>query len=510
MGMTELLLDSQLNDRQHQFAKIIHISAQSLLTVLNDILDFSKIEANKLTIESIPFDLGLAVDDVVDLMVGKADDKNIELIVRLAPDVPLRVIGDPGRIRQVLINLASNAIKFTDAGYVFIDVKVLEQTEDSVQIQMSVEDTGIGVPADKRKEIFEKFTQANGSITRKYGGTGLGLAIAKQLVEMMGGEIYLRTKPGIGSTFSFVLDLPLDLEAPADPLPTASLEGVRILVIHSHEVARRVLVEQISNWGARAHACTSGHEAFSAVRKAAESGDPFAMAIVSYNMTDMSVEEFARRVKGDPRSHDLSLVMLTPVGQKGDVERLKAVGFDAYVMWRTRSSRLFDTLATVRGVKERGIKTVMITRHTLSERQPTRRPDTRFPDDHPVHAYVLLAEDNITNQEVLVKVLESIGCQVDVASNGLEAVSMLKMKSYDAVIMDCQMPEMDGFAATREIRRQERDSSDRIPIIGMTANALADQRERCLTAGMDEYLRKPVKKEHLRDTLARYVGQRAG
>jgi len=507
IGMTGLLVDSELTDEQRQYVKIIQTSAHSLLVVLNDILDFSKIEAGKLMIEPIPFDLGLAIDEVVELMVEKADENNIELIMRIAPDVPQRVIGDPGRIRQVLINLVSNAIKFTHEGHVFINVNAVETTSESARIAIAVEDTGIGVPADKRKEIFEKFTQADGSVTRKYGGTGLGLAISKQLVELMGGTIHLTTRPDVGSTFTFVLDLPLQRSGPAEALPTASLDGVRVLTVHPHEVVRRVLVEQTVSWGARGEAVATGAAAIDVIRAAAHSGDRIEIAIVSYDMTDMGVEEFANRIKNDPVVSDVSLVMVTSVGQQGDAVRLKAAGFDAYVTRPTRPSQLLYTLATVWGVKQRGVQTVMITRHTLSELKQVRDENVSEPPDDRFYAHILLAEDNETTQHVLAKVLESLGYRVDIVSNGREAIYKLEHMSYDAVIMDCQMPEMDGLAATRAIREREKGSDEHIPIIALTANALAEQRLRCLEAGMDEYLTKPARKEILREALSRHVGQ---
>ena len=501
MGTAGLLLDTKLTPEQQQFARIIQNSGQALLSVLNDILDFSKIEAGKLTIEPIPFDLCKAIDEVTDVVADKVNLKKIEFIVRFAPDVPRRVIGDPGRIRQVVLNLASNAIKFTHEGHVLINIEKVRQTDLVVTLKVSVQDTGIGIPEDKLMEIFEKFTQADGSITRKYGGTGLGLAISKQLVELMGGHIDVSSEPGKGSTFTFTLDLPIDRSGPVTDLPQAELSDARILVVHGHETVRNVLAEQIAGWGAHSDAFAGGREALDAMLEAAGKGNPYHIAILSYEIADMTVEMLAGTIRSNEQLGDTMLMMLTSVGQQGDARRLRAAGFDAYLTKPTRPSKLMATLSTVLGVKTQGRDAPMITRHTLSE----ARARSAEPQWSRHRGRVLVVEDNISNQGVAKRMLEALSCHVDVAADGTEAVDLLKTIPYDLVMMDCQMPEMDGYEATRKIREREKGSPHRVPIIAMTANALEGDRERCLEAGMDDYVTKPVDKSQLERIIEKHI-----
>ncbi|MCI0452387.1 MAG: response regulator, partial [Candidatus Latescibacteria bacterium] len=504
LGMTGLLLDTELSPEQQDYVRIVQSSAEALLAIINDILDFSRIEAGRLTIDPIPFDIVAATDEVVALVAERAEEKGIELIVRYAPDVPRRVVGDAGRIRQVLMNLAGNALKFTHEGYVLINLERLDGDDESVRVRVSIEDTGIGIESDKLEAVFEKFTQADGSITRRYGGTGLGLAITKELIELMDGEITVTSTPQCGSTFAFTLTLPLDREAPIESPQVENLEGVRVLVLHRHEKVRGVLHEQVVSWRARVTAVATGAEALAELEAAYRAGDPYRIAIVAHDVTDMPVEAFAVAVKGDPRVSDVVLVMLTSLGQQGDAERLRSVGFDAYLTKPTRPSQLADVVSAVWSVKRRGAREVFVTRHTIAE---ARAQDAAAHPKPPPRANVLVAEDNAVNQRVAVRLLETLGCRVDVAASGVEAIRMIEASEYDLVLMDCQMPGMDGYEATREIRRRESGGNGRTTIVAMTAHALPGDREKCVEAGMDDFVAKPVRRDVLAEVIDRYLGQ---
>ncbi len=503
IGMTGLLLDTKLTPEQHDYLDSLHHSAEALLTIINDILDFSKIEAGKLVIEPISFDLQVAVEEVADLLAVKAGEKGLNLIIRYPPNAPRRFIGDPGRIRQVLTNLVSNAVKFTHQGHVLINVEYEAQTGADMQLRLVVEDTGIGISEDKLEQIFEKFTQVDASTTRKYGGTGLGLAICRQLAGLMGGTVGATSRPGEGSTFWFSLCLPLDSQASAVPLPASDLTGVRVLIVHEGEISRRVLHEQISNWDIRNDGVGSGEEALAALRAARDSGDPYEIAILGHRPPHMDCEMLGRAIKADPALRETVLVMLTSAGQRGDARRMTEAGFAAYLVEPIRQSQLVDALVTVWGVRTQGVPAELVTYHTLAESRSRATPSPTA-TGQPIRGRVLVAEDNVVNQKVAVRLLEKLGCRVDVAADGREVVHMLKMLPYDVVFMDCQMPNMDGYEATAEIRRRE-GVDRRTPIIAMTAHAMEGDREKCLAAGMDDYLSKPVKPEELRAVLERWI-----
>jgi signal transduction histidine kinase/DNA-binding response OmpR family regulator/HPt (histidine-containing phosphotransfer) domain-containing protein len=498
MGMLGLLHDSELSDRQREFIQIARSSAESLLNIINDILDFSKIEAGKMTLEPIPFDLQTAVEEVGEILAAKVADKGLELIVRFAPDAPQHVIGDAGRVRQVLTNLAGNAVKFTASGHVLIGIQCERQTESQAQLRFSIEDTGIGIAADKLERIFEKFTQADASTTRRFGGTGLGLAISKQLIELMGGRIAVTSQPGKGSTFSFTL--PFDL--PREPLPAAPprtfLEGVRVLIVDDNEVNRRVLHEQVSSWRMRNGGFASGEEALTKLHEAQVAGDPYHIAILDHQMPGMDGEMLARAIKSDPELRSTTLVMLTSLVSSEGATRLKEAGVFACLLKPVRQSKLWDVLAEAWGAHTRQSPVQL-----LAGAAPVK-PPPGGKTERKMHARVLVVDDNTTNQKVARLMLENLGCRVDVAANGKEAIEMLDLLPYDVVFMDCEMPEMDGYEATAEIRR--RHANDRhVPVVAMTAKAIQGDRERCLEAGMDDYISKPVRLEDLDAALARYV-----
>jgi len=513
MGMTGLLLDTDLDEEQIDYTETIQRSAESLLTIINDILDFSKIEARKLSIEPIPFDLKVAIQEVDDLLGEKAGKKKLKLKVHYAADTPFRLIGDPGRIRQIILNLAGNAIKFTDEGQVSVNVEHLNLTENDVKLTISVADTGIGIRKDKLQHIFDKFSQADTSATRKFGGTGLGLAISKQLVELMKGKISVTSEPGKGSTFTFEISLPLDKQSVLEPTPVAELKEVKFLIVEDNETDNKIIQEQFKNWGFDSDCYPSGEKALTAMRKAVSAGQPYQIVIIDYLLPQMDGETLARTIKADPDLKEAALVMHTSAPKKGDAKRFKKAGFSAFLTKPIRQSILLDTLATVRAAQIQGHATELITSHSVTEaraaKNPTRQAKT---------LRALLAEDNIINQKVAVKMLQKLNCRVDVAANGKEAVEMAQAFPYDLLFMDCQMPGMNGFEATTEIRKWESEKQEarskvrgaqndtrRIPIIAMTANAMQGDREKCLDAGMDDYIAKPVNAEKLKETLERWT-----
>ncbi len=490
IGMVGLLLDAQLSAEQREQTETVRNSADALLTIINDILDFSKIEAGRLTIEPISFDLRLAVEDTAELLAHKANEKSLELMVRYGPGVPRSLIGDPGRIRQVLTNLVGNALKFTEKGHVFIDVQLASQAEDKASIKIAVEDTGAGIPAEKLGMLFQKFMQADASTTRKYGGTGLGLAISKQLVELMGGKITVQSTEGKGSTFCFELPLRIDVSVKGQgPPPIADISGVRALIVDDEELNRRILKEQLDVLGIRTTVCATPLQALEELRAAFLAGDPIPIAILDYMMPEMDGEALGREIKADPRIARTSLVMLTSAGLRGDGSRMIAAGFAAYLVKPIRQAQLHEVLSIVWGSATKGTTTKLITSHSLAEAKAQR---AALLEKGGVKARVLVAEDNVVNQKVAVKMLERIGCRVDVAANGREAVQMVQMLPYDVVFMDCMMPELDGYEATKEIWRLP-SPMGAVPIIAMTANAMLGEREKCLAADMDDYLSKPVK-----------------
>jgi len=503
LGMTGLLLDTPLSAEQKEYATALRNSAESLLQLINDVLDLSKIEAGRMTIEPFPFDLRHAVEEVADLMLSRAQEKGIDLIVRYAPEMPTRVVGDAGRVRQILINLLSNAIKFTEHGHVFLDVDCEAEAPDRVRSRFTVEDTGIGIPAEKQQEIFERFAQADASTTRRFGGTGLGLSISKELVTLMDGEIGVRSEPGRGSAFWFVVPLALDTQTPARPVADAELKGIRVVVVDDDATNRRVLHEQLSAWKMRPQECESGVAALALLREAVEQGDPFGMGILDHQMPGMDGETLGRLIKQTPELSETVLVMLTSMGRRGDGARLRHAGFAAYLTKPARQSVLFDALQAAWSARGTAGGAPMVTKHSLTERAAKGANGVaaaRF------QARILLVEDNAVNLKVATRMLERLGCRVDKAGNGKEALEMVGTLPYDLVFMDCHMPEMDGYEATRQIRRLE-GRDHRHAIVAMTANALAGDREKCLEAGMDDYISKPVQKEDLITALATHAPQ---
>jgi signal transduction histidine kinase/DNA-binding response OmpR family regulator len=491
MGMAGLLLDTELTAEQRECAELVRKSGNALLIVIDDILDLSRIETGRLTIRSHAFDLQLLVEEVAELLEPQAQARNLELIVDFPPTVPRHLLGDDGRIRQVLANLAGNALKFTPQGHVTISVKCAGRAPDRAQICISVTDTGIGVAPQHVANIFQKFTQADASSTRRYGGAGLGLAISKELVALMGGEIHAESSPGRGSKFWFSLLLTLDPAAPPSPPPSTSLDRLRTLIVDDNEVNRRVVHLQVSRWGMRDTSFATSPQALEEIRAAQRCGDPYQFLIADFQMPDMDGASLAAAVKNDPATHNTIVVMLASIGRWRDLERLDCAHVDACLVKPVRPSQLLEALSSAWSRRSLAALATQVQRHA-----------GRAPDHSP--ARVLVADDNAANRKAAVRMLESLGLRADVSANGREAVDMLLLLPYDLVLMDCQMPFMSGREAAIEIRKRE-PPDRRTPIVAMTTETGAECLDDCLASGMDDILLKPVRREKLMATLHRWL-----
>ncbi|MCU1267803.1 MAG: multi-sensor hybrid histidine kinase [Acidobacteria bacterium] len=496
IGMTGLLLDTELDAEQRDFAETIRTSGDALLTIINDILDFSKIEAGKLQFDIVDFDLRNAVEGTVDLLAERAREKDIEFASFVRSDVPTALQGDPGRLRQVLTNLTGNALKFTEQGEVVVSAEKEFETDDSVMIRFSVKDTGIGISEETQQKLFQAFTQADGSTTRKYGGTGLGLSISKQLVALMGGQIGVVSTLGEGSTFWFTASFDKQpATAVLSPAHVDNLENLRALVVDDNMTNRRILSHQLESWGMVHAEADSGARALELLQAAAAESNPYDLVILDFLMPGMDGFELARAIKSNPDTAQMHLVLLTSAGERGDGGRSRDAGIAAYLSKPVRQSQLFDCLISVMSHPRDGEASAssgLITKHAL---QDTKKMNNKL---------VLLAEDNIVNQKIAIRQLQKLGYRADAVANGREAVEAVSRIPYDLVLMDCQMPEMDGYEATSEIRLREAGIR-RIPIVAMTAHALAGDRDRCIAAGMDDYITKPVKMEELNRVLEAFL-----
>jgi signal transduction histidine kinase/DNA-binding response OmpR family regulator len=508
IGMTGLLLDTDLTPEQRDFAETVRVSGEALLTVINDILDFSKIEAGKLTIESLPFDLRLVMEDVGEMLASKAEDKKLDVVLQYPSHLPRHFIGDAGRIRQVVTNLVGNAVKFTAQGYILIDVECEIKDARSASMRVSVHDTGCGVPEDKIGALFQKFSQADNSTTRKYGGTGLGLAISKQLAELMGGAIGARSSVGEGSTFWFILPLELDPHPQAAHVPVAGLRGLRALIVDDNEVNRRVLQEQTASWGMPSESLSSGDQVLDALRAARESGEPYHFVLLDHQMPGMDGVEVAGAIKADPANRDTVVVLLTSVGQWSELKRTEGARVDASLVKPVRQSQLMKTLAAARS-KKLEIAPVGTAPSARGVAPGAVQVDSKLAGEFAGLAVrVLVAEDNPVNQRVATLMLGKLGIRPDLAANGREAVEMFEMTPYDLIFMDCQMPELDGYAASRKIRSREQPGR-RVTIVAMTAEAMEGSREVCLEAGMDDYISKPVKRGEISEALRKWLAPKS-
>jgi signal transduction histidine kinase/CheY-like chemotaxis protein/HPt (histidine-containing phosphotransfer) domain-containing protein len=497
IGMTGILLDTELSEEQREYAEIVRRSGENLLGLINDILDFSKIEAHRLDIEMLNFDLRVTLEDTAELLALQAAKAGLDLICRIDPDVPSLLKGDPGRVRQVITNLVGNAIKFTTAGEVVISAKI--ESDDPLDVCFSVRDTGIGIPEERLEAIFNPFIQAEDSTARKYGGTGLGLAICKQLAELMGGTIGVESQPGKGSTFWFTARFEkqaVDGMKDTEVSEHADISGTKVLVVDRSATSRMLMITLLNSWGCRYETAGDGETALLLLHESQEQENPFHIALLDQFLPGMDGLELGRKIKADPRLHATGLVMVTALGQRGDAAKLEQIGFVGYLAKPLRQSHLFKCLELVLGrseaddVSDAGI----VTRHTVAE---TATKGFR----------ILLAEDNVINQKVAQIMLNRLGYKADVVANGLEAVRALELINYDLVLMDCQMPELDGFEATEMIRSADSKVLDHtVPIVAMTAGIMESEREKCFESGMNGYLAKPVTQNELADVLAAMLG----
>jgi PAS domain S-box-containing protein len=496
IGMTGVLLDTDLTDEQREYAELIQKSGDALLGVINDILDFSKIEAGKLEVELIDFDLRMTLDDLIDVLAMRAYEKGLEFACLVDAEVPSLVHGDPGRLRQVLINLVGNGVKFTSNGEIVVHVTLDREDDEEALVRFSVTDTGIGIPKDKVGALFQPFTQVDGSVTRKYGGTGLGLSISRQLVEMMGGEIGVESEHGKGSMFWFTIRLGKQAsDTKVEEEPIEDLSDVRVLAADNNLTNRLVLAAMLESWCCRHEELAEAASVLERLRFAAAAGDPFSVAILDMQMPELDGETLVRSIKEDPSIRDTILVTMTSIGKRGDAARFEKAGFAAYLTKPVKRSQLHGCLVTSLGRAKGGAvsRGHIITRHSVEEDRKRR-------------VRILLAEDNITNQKVALKILEKLGYSADTAANGAEALAAVESRLYDLVLMDVQMPEMDGFEATRRIRSLGSSVSRRdLPIIAMTAHAVKGYSERCLEAGMNDYVSKPISAQDLASAITRWT-----
>ncbi|MGD0401524.1 MAG: response regulator [Syntrophobacteraceae bacterium] len=504
LGMTELMLGTDLNKKQQNIAQTVLHSGEALMGVLNDILDYSKIEAGKLEFESIDFDRQESVEEVMELFAERAHQKGLELLCQLDEDVPIALQGDPGRLRQILINLVGNAVKFTERGEIFVRVSALEKEKDYAGLCFEVHDTGIGIAPEIREHIFKAFSQADGTTTRRYGGTGLGLAITKELCEMKGGVITVESTPGKGSTFRFTVRVkmrPIRLQSKV--VRHVDLKGMRVLIADDNATNRNILHNQILSWGMRNGSAENGQNALEMLKNAVAMGDPYELAILDMMMPGMNGMELARAIKADSAIASVQLILLTSISQDYDTETMHRHGISAHLTKPVRQPQLYDCIASTLGTHS--AKNLQL----MSECSDVDRRSAF------TGGRVLLAEDQPVNQEVARCMVETFGCHVEVASNGQEALDALSKTEYDLVLMDCQMPELDGYAATRIFRERETQTGKnqsgqaqgirRTPIIALTAHAMQGDREQCIVAGMDDYLAKPFNRDRLFALLKRWL-----
>jgi signal transduction histidine kinase/ActR/RegA family two-component response regulator len=490
VGMTSLLLDTGLNKDQLDCVETIRTSGDALLTVINDILDFSKIEAGKLELEYIDFNLQDMMDDITDLISFRAVDKGLDLFILASAALPVELDGDSGRIRQILVNLLGNAVKFTSEGSITVHVEMVQENDDLLEIEFRVTDTGIGIPEKSQASLFDSFTQVDASMARRFGGTGLGLAISRQLVELMEGRIGVKSTLGEGSSFWF--RLPFAAADTSDPAPgSVDLKGKRVLVAESQDANRDLLVERLNWWGAEVVSVPTLDQVVGHLLTAVEQGKAFDLAVVGEDSADSAARKLGAKIKQNAGLSELGLVLCAKAIGDGERRGETPAGYDARLFKPLRIRQLNDAVALALGVAAEEEIVVPNAESEGNELEQASR------------IKVLMAEDNIVNQKVALRMLKKLGYKADVVANGLEAVKAIQNIPYDLILMDCQMPEMDGFEATRQIRDNQGDGV-RVPIIALTANAMEGDKERCLASGMDDYLTKPINLKKLKETLARW------
>ncbi len=487
IGMTDLALGTDLNDEQREYLDAVKMSADSLLTLINDILDFSKIEAGKLELVPIGFSLRDCIANTLTTMAFVAQNKGLELVYEIPAGIPDAVIGDPGRLRQIIVNLVGNAIKFTSKGEVSVRAALESETDSDIVAKFSVTDTGIGIPSHMQEKIFESFQQVDGSTTREYGGTGLGLTVSALLSRIMGGRIWVESEVGHGSTFHFSVRLGIQAQPKGISicLDSLSLRYVPALVVDDNATNRRALTQMLANWQMKPASVDHATAALAEMRRAHNNGTPFTLALIDYMMPDIDGFQLAEQIKSDPALKETVLIMLTSAGERGHAARCVELGIAGYLMKPVRQSELFEVIcASVQKIVPGKIRAPLLTRHTIRESERCLS--------------ILLAEDNPVNQKLATRLLQKMGHTVTVAHNGRQAVEAYVRDHYDLILMDVQMPEMDGFEATAAIREREKTQDSKpIPIIAMTAHAMAGDRERCLDAGMDGYVAKPIKMQEI-------------
>ena len=493
MGMTDLVLETRLTPEQREYLETVKVSADSLLTVVNDILDFSKIEAGKIDLEAIDFNLRDCLDSALKTLAVQADEKGLELLCEIAPGVPEGTRGDSSRLRQIVVNLVGNAIKFTDTGEVTLKVQVeAEDARDRI-LRFTVSDTGIGIPNEKRESIFDPFTQADSSTTRKHGGTGLGLTISMRLVQMMGGRIWVESEMGRGSQFHFTTRIPVAKAEEINPgvdVHPDMVPGLRVLVVDDNRTNRRILESMLHRWQMKPTSVQDGEEALAQLAAAREAGQAYGLILTDMHMPKMDGFALVERIRQRPELSAATIMMLTSAGYQGDAERCGHLGVAAYLRKPIRQSDLREAIARVLGARKQESATPLIAPFSLQD------------SEHPgAYLNVLLAEDNRVNQRLVARLLEKRGHRVLVAANGLEVLEALKKEHFDLVLMDVQMPEMDGLEATVVIRENEKRSAFHQPIFALTAHAMKGDREICVAAGMDGYLTKPIRPNELDDIL---------
>jgi two-component system sensor histidine kinase/response regulator len=489
IGMTGLLMDTCLNSEQNDYARTIRSCGESLLGLINDVLDFSKLEADKVELELVAFDLRAAAEDVLELLALRAQEKGLEVALLMSPEVCPRVIGDPGRFRQVVLNLVGNAVKFTETGEVTVHIDQVSKADGKVELRCEVHDTGVGIPEEALQRLFTPFSQADSSTTRRYGGTGLGLAICKRLVEAMEGKIWVSSSPGHGSTFCFTMKL--EEAGQTEPLPLSPIAGLRVLVVDDHPTNLQVFRQQLQAWGCEVYCQSDPRLAVPCLRGLLAEGKAVQVALLDFQMPGLDGASLARNIKAEPELQDISLVLATSMPQRGDIGSLESLGFSAYLTKPVRQTSLRDTLAAVAGIRtsEPVANRPVLTVHALHEHRLRRKPR------------LLVAEDNIVNQRVAVRVLEKAGYSCDVVANGQEALTAVQSVPYDAILMDCQMPVMDGFEATRRIRQLGLT----LPILAATAGVTTEERALCAEVGMDAFVAKPIQADQLVAALQRFV-----
>jgi signal transduction histidine kinase/NO-binding membrane sensor protein with MHYT domain/CheY-like chemotaxis protein len=511
LGMVGLLLDTKLNSEQRSWANVIKKSGENLLDIINDILDFSKIEAGKLELEPIHFDLAAAVEEATNMLRLQTQKKGLELLVQFAPDIPKYFLGDPGRVRQILLNLCSNAVKFTEKGHILININSKKEDDKHTRLYFEVQDTGIGIPKDKIDYIFAKFSQAEESTTRKFGGTGLGLAICKSLVHMMGGSISAKSTLGEGSIFYFDILLPISEKKKQEAnlhIPDFDLAGIKAIVVDDYKTNCEILYQYLHGWGVICDVFTSGEEAYEAATRAFNKGEAYDIALIDQNLGGMSGLDFTQKVQQDENLNNKLIVMVTSAGQIAPDKELKAMGLTGFLMKPFYPDQLKALLQVILDARKQNKKldkliTSHLVTHMLHDEAGKSVEKIQYDNRR-----ILVVEDMKVNLMLISKLLSKHGLRVDAAANGLEAVDMLNKFDYDLIFMDCQMPQMDGFEATAEIRKIEgKENKKHTTIVALTADAMTGDREKCLNAGMDDYLNKPVRAREIASMLEKWLNQ---